>query len=45
MKDLDIKELDGGVGAEIHGVDLQKLSNSEFLPGNFHPLILKEFPK
>ena len=30
MKDLDIKELDGGVGAEIHGVDLQKLSNSEF---------------
>ena len=30
MKDLEIKELDGGVGAEIHGVDLQKLSNSEF---------------
>ena len=30
MNDLDIKEIDGGVGAEIHGVDLQKLSNSEF---------------
>ena len=30
MKDIEIKELDGGVGAEIHGVDIKKLSNSQF---------------
>ena len=30
MKDIEIKELDGGVGVEIHGVDIKKLSNSQF---------------